>query len=278
MDEDATASANADANANSEAGSPADAIDPVDPVDPDDPGTVQWRRDASTSWTVRLLWSLGVGTFFAAISNVVFWRLYDFTEQAGGATVEIVQTIFLATIAAVAVTVLALAVSGNSVQRLERLLEALPVPSGSPSRRGLSQALDAAVGTVVMAGLIGGLVVVGRSVAASGNGVGGVLGPAAFTGLAAISIPLALVALVLASFLRSVGAVDRTERTIYLYDPDRAIDLEVIRDVSVRRIGDIAVLSLDYAQPGGQYVAGPRRIVVPPSVAEEITGLVDSSP
>ncbi|EMA34862.1 hypothetical protein C446_13449, partial [Halobiforma nitratireducens JCM 10879] len=131
------------------------------PVDPDDPATVQWRRDASTSRTVRLLWSLGVGTFFAAIGIIVFWRLYDFAGQAGG---TLSQSVVLAVVAAVTVTVVALAASSNSEARLEAALESLPVsgPSGSASQRGLSRAIDAAVGTVAMAAVIGALMAVGR--------------------------------------------------------------------------------------------------------------------
>lgn len=278
MEEDATGSANANADADADPNPNPNATSGTGPsadsVDPDDPDTVQWRRDASTSRTVRLLWSLGVGTFFAAISIIVFWRLYDLTGQAAGTGL---QSVILAVSAAIVVTILALAASSQSERHLERLVARLPVAADAPSGRGLSRALDAAVGTVVMAAIIGTLMAIGRSIAQSGSGIGGVIGPGVFTGLAAISIPIALVALVLASFLRSVGAVDRTERTIYLYDPDRAIDLEVIRDVSVRRFGDVAVLNLDYAQPGGQYVPGPRRIAVPPSVADEIVGLVRSS-
>ncbi|SDR43687.1 hypothetical protein [Natronobacterium texcoconense] len=248
--------------------------DAAPPVDPDDPETIQWRRDASTSRTVRLLWSLGVGTFFAAITTIVFWRLYDFAGQISG----LAESIVLASIAALVVTVLVLAVSSNSERRLERLVELLPLPVGSPSDRGLSRAIDAAVGTVVMGAVIVILMGTGRFVAQSGIEFGGGIGVGLFTGLAALTIPIALVALVLASFLRSVGAVDRDDGTIYLYDPDHRVDLEVIDDISVREVGDAAVLKLSYRQPDGQYVAGPRRIAVPPSVADEILQLLETRP
>lgn len=245
------------------------------PIDPDDPQTIQWRRDASTSRTVRLLWSLGVGTFFAAIGIIVFWRLYDFAGQIGG---QFGQSVVLAVLAAAVVTALALAVASDPERRLERLLGSLPLSIGSPTGRGLERALDAAVGTIAMGVLIAALMAVGRLLSQADTELGGVLGTGVFTGLAALTIPVALVVLVLASFLRSVGAVDREEETVYLFDPDHRIDLEVIDDVSVRHVGDAAIVKLSYRQPGGQYVAGPRRIAVPPSVAEEITELVESRP
>jgi len=121
--------------------------------------------------------------------------------------------------------------------------------------------MDAAVGAVVMGAVIGVLMAVGRYV--SQNELLAV-GAGPFTGLAALLIPIALFALVFASFLQSVGALDREDRTIYLYEPDQAIDLTVIENVSIRPIGDSAVVTLSYAQPDGQYVQGPRRLVVPP--------------
>ncbi|AFZ72616.1 hypothetical protein [Natronobacterium gregoryi] len=240
--------------------------DAAPPVDPDDPDTIQWRRDASTSRTVRLLWSLGVGTLFAAIGIIVFWRLYDLAGQVGG------QSILLAALAAVVVTILALAVSSNAGKRLEQLLSSLPLPIDSPSDRGLARALDAAVGTLVMGVVIAVLMGLGRLIAQSGQLEG--IGAGLFTGLAALSLPLAIVALVLSAFLRSVGALDRDEEQIHLFDPDHRIDLSLISAVSSRDVGDATVVTLEYEQPDDQYVAGPRRIAVPPAVAAEIRSIV----
>jgi len=227
--------------------------------------TTQWRRDASTSRTVRLLWTFGVGTFFAAIGTVVSWRLYRVAGEIGGGAIVI------ALIAALAATVLALAATDDTERHLERLTRPLPVEV--PSGTKLDRAMDAAVGAVVMGAVIGALMAVGRYV--SQNELLAV-GAGPFTGLAALLIPIALFALVFASFLQSVGALDREDRTIYLYEPDQAIDLTVIENVSIRPIGDSAVVTLSYAQPDGQYVQGPRRLVVPPAVARDIAAIVDS--
>ncbi|WP_440772231.1 hypothetical protein [Natronorubrum sp. DTA28] len=235
-----------------------------DAADPNDTETIQWRRDASTSRTVRLLWSLGVGTFFAAITIIVFWRLYDLAAQAGAGA------IIIAMFAAVVVTILAFAVTSHTERRLEALASRLPI--ATPSGTALERAMDAALGTIAMMGVMGSLMVVGRYVSRRELLE---VGAGPFTGMAALLLPLALIALVLASFLRSVGTLDREKRTIYLYDPDQAIDLEVIQGVSTRRLGDATILKLEYAEPDGQYVAGPRRIVVPPEVATELQGLVD---
>ncbi|QFU82378.1 hypothetical protein [Natronorubrum aibiense] len=234
-----------------------------DAVDSPDSELIQWRRDASTSRTIRLLWSLGVGTFFAAIGIIVFWRLYDMATQIGGGS--IVVAIFVA----LAVTVVAFAATSNTERRLEALSRRLPfdLPAGPGFQRGL----DAALGTIVMMALIGSLMIAGRVLTQRGV----IPGAGPFTGLAALSIPLALLALVLASFLQSVGAIDPDERTVYLYDPEQAIDLEVINSVSARQVGDATILTLEYAQPGGQYVAGPRRLVVPPTIARELQSLVE---
>ncbi|QSX00725.1 hypothetical protein [Haloterrigena alkaliphila] len=230
-----------------------------------DPETIQWRRDGSTSRTVRLLWSLGVGTFFAAITIIVFWRLYDLARQADAGAV--VVGVFAALVA----TILAFAVASDTTGRLEALARRFPVDT--QSERGLERAMDAALGMVAMLAVIGSLMAIGRVVSQQ-DLLGGV-GAGPFTGAAALSLPLALVALVCASFLRSVGALDREEGVLYLYDPDQAIDLDVIVDVSTRRVGDAAILKLEYAQPDGQYVAGPRRIVVPPAVARELESLLE---
>jgi hypothetical protein len=230
--------------------------------------TIQWRRDASTSRTVRLLWAFGVGTFFAAIGTVVCWRLYRLASEAAGSTG---RTVVIALIVALSATVLALAASRHTERHLERLTRRLPVDV--PSGTSLDRAVDIAVAAVAMGAVIGALMGIGRYV--SYNELLAV-GAGPFTGLAALSIPLALFALVLASFLQSVGTFDRDARTIYLYEPKQAIDLSVIDAVSVRYVGDIAILGLTYAQPDGQYVQGPRRIVVPPAVARDVKTLVES--
>ncbi|GAB7019016.1 hypothetical protein [Halostagnicola bangensis] len=231
----------------------------------DDSEPIQWRRDAATSRTVRILWSLGVGTFFAAALIIVFWRLFDMTGQTGG------QSIIVAGLAALVVTILAFAFGSNTEQRVARVSERLPV--SAPTGTSLERALDAALGMLVMAGAIAALMVTGRYV--SQNELLE-LGAGPFTLLAALTIPLALVAIALSSFLRSVGTLDHEERVIYLHDPDQAIELELIEDTSIRRLGDAAILSLEYAQPDGQYVQGPRRIVVPPAVAREVQELVNA--
>ncbi|MXV60920.1 hypothetical protein GS429_02290 [Natronorubrum sp. JWXQ-INN-674] len=235
------------------------------PADSADSDTIQWRRDASTSRTVRLLWSLGVGTFFAAIVIIAVWRVYDLAAQTGNGSIAV------AFFAALAATILALIASSNTERHLEALTRRLPV--GSPSGDALERVMNAVTGTVVMIGVIGTLMAIGRFV--SRRELLGELGAGPFTGLAALLIPIALVALVLASFLRSVGTLDREERAIYLYDPDQRVDLEVIEGVSSRRFGDATILKLEYAEPDGQYVAGPRRIVVPPAVAQELQSLVE---
>ena len=226
---------------------------------PDD--AIQWRRDTSTSRTVRLLWTFGVGTFFAAISIVVSWRLYRMASEVGGGIV------IIALVAGLAATVLALAAAGETERYLKRL--PIDVPSGT----SLDQAVDAAVGTVVMGIVIGSLLGVGRYV--SQNELLAV-GASPFTALVTLLLPLALVALVLASFLQSVGTFDHEAGTIYLYEPKQAVDLTVIEDASIRQIGDTALLTLSYAQPGGQYVEGPRRLVVPPAVAHDVVATVNS--
>ena len=233
-------------------------------ADSSDAETIQWRRDASTSRTVRLLWSLGVGTFFATISIIVFWRLYDLARQGD------VGSIVIALFAALVVTVLAVATVGDTERHLAVLTG--PLPIDAPSGRGLERLVDAALGTIAMLAVMGSLMVIGRIVSQRELLA---VGAGPFTGLAALLVPLALVALVLASFLRSVGALDREEGTIYLYDPDQAIDLAVITDASTRRLGDAAIVTLEYAQPDGQYVPGPRRIVMPPEVAREVESLLE---
>ncbi|SEQ76571.1 hypothetical protein [Natrinema salaciae] len=245
-----------------------DAVDVTGNGSADDDALTQWRRDASTSRTVRLLWAFGVGAFFAAIGTVVCWRLYRLASEAAGRSGK---AVVIALIAASATMVLALAASSHTDRHLERLTRRLPVDV--PAGTSLDRTVDAAVATVVIGTVIGVLMGIGRYV--SHNELLAV-GAGPFTGLAALFVPFGFAALVLASFLQSVGALDRDERTIYLYEPEQAIDLAVIDAVSIREIGDAAVLSLTYAQPGGQYVQGPRRIVVPPAVAADVAALVES--
>ena len=230
----------------------------------DDSRTVQWRRDASTSRTVRTLWALGVGTFFAAISVIVFWRLFDLTGEIGG------QSVVVAATAALIVTVLALGVSKNAEAILARLFE--PLPIDAPAGSSLERATDAALGTVAMLAVIVSLMGVGRLVSERELLA---VGAGPFTLLAALTIPLALVALALASFLRSAGTFDPEEGVIHLAEPEASIDLDVIEDVTVRHVGDAAIVKLAYAQPNGQYVPGPRRLVVPPEVAAGVESIVD---
>ncbi|MDS0478365.1 hypothetical protein [Natrinema sp. 1APR25-10V2] len=229
--------------------------------------TLQWRWDASTSRTVRLLWVFGVGTFFAAISIVVCWRLYRMaSEAAGGAG----RAIVIGLIIALAATILALFASSHTGRHLERITRRLPVDV--PAETSLDRAMDAAVGVVLMGTIIGVLMGIGRYV--SQNELLAV-GAGPFTGLAALLLPFALVALVLASFLQSVGALALEEQSIYLYEPEQVIDLEAIEAVSIRLFRGVAVVKLSYAQPDGQYIQGPRRIVVPPEVAQELQPLIE---
>ncbi|MFP8955561.1 hypothetical protein ACLI4Y_02450 [Natrialbaceae archaeon A-CW3] len=245
---------------------------------------IQWRRDASTSRTVRMLWSLGVGTFFATITIIVFWRLFMLSGQAGSQAVSVTviegvpftlttwQTVMVGLTVGVAVTILALGVSRHPGAHLRGLASRLSLPT--PGDGSLQRAVDAAVGTVVMAAVLGGLIAAGRIVTQADLLAAGA-GP--FTFVAALSIPLALVALVLASFLSSVGAIDEDDGALYLFDPEERIALEHLEDVSVRTVGETAIVNLEYAQPDGQYVPGPRRLVVPLPVARELEVLVSAS-
>ncbi|WP_265109392.1 hypothetical protein [Halosolutus halophilus] len=231
----------------------------------DDSEPISWRRDATTSRTVRVLWSLGVGTFLAAVAIVVFWRFYDLTGQIGG------QSIVVAVAAGLVATILALAVSDRTERHVEALGRRLPITT--PTGESLDRAMDAAIGAIVMATIIGSLMAIGRVVSQRELLA---VGAGPFTGLAALTIPLALVAIALAVFLKSVGTFDPENEAIYLYDPDQAIDLDVIRDASIRHVGDTAVVKFEYAQPDGQYVQGPRRLTMPPEVAREVQALVRS--
>ena len=220
----------------------------------DDSRTVHWRRDASTSRTVRVLWALGAGTFLAAIVLIVFGRFFAMTAETGG------QPIVVAALAAAAALTVVVILAGRVEQRLERLSRY--VPFFSPSGDGLRQAIDAAAGAVVMGAVIVALVTL--------------VGPGIGFGLATATVPIALVVLVLSSLLQSVGALDLEEERLYLYEPEVAVDLEVITDVSVRRVGDATLVRLTYDQPEGRYVKGPRRLVVPPEIAREVQAIVGS--
>ena len=224
----------------------------------DDSRTVHWRRDASTSRTVRVLWALGVGTFLAAVALIVFGRFLALTAETGG------QSAVVAALAAAAVAIVAVVLAGRADDRLERL--GRYVPFWTPSGDSFRQALDAAAGAVVMGAVIFALVLF--------------VGPGIGFGLATATVPFAVVLIILSTFLRSVGALDLEERRLYLSDPetddepDVVVDLELITGASVRHVGGEAILTLTYDQPDGQYVTGPRRIVVPPAVAREVQQLV----
>lgn len=220
----------------------------------DDSGPVHWRRDASTTRSVRVLWALGVGTFLAAIVLIVFGRFFALTAEIGG------QSTFIAAFAAITLVILAVAFAGRTEDRLERLSRF--VPYWTPSGDGLERVVDALVGAFVMGVLIFSLVLY--------------VGPGIGFGLATATIPIAFVLIVLSSFLQSVGALDLEEERLYLYEPEAAVDLEVVEDVSVRRVGDAAIVKLVYDRPDGQYVQGPRRLVVPPGIARELQAIVRS--
>ncbi len=228
-------------------------------MDAMDERTVQWRRDASTSTTVRFLWAFGVGTFLATLAIIVFWRLYDLTGQIGG------QSIVVAAFAALAATVLGAAVA-------DRTGRGFPIPLPGDSGPGAERAIDAALAAVAVAATMGVLMGVGRIVSQRELLE---VGAGPFTLLVALMIPLALLALLLASFLRSVGTLDREEGVLHLHDPDESVPLEHVEDVSVNPVGDLALVHLEYATPGGQYVPGPRWLALPPAVAGEVRAVVE---
>ena len=221
----------------------------------DDSRTVQWRRDPATSRTVRVLRSLGGGGLLAAIILIVFARFFAFTGLTSG------QPVVIAAGVALAVTIIALAISSNPGGSLERVFEHLPI--SGPESDGIRRVLDAAVGAIVVATYMLVMTVL----------VGGNVGNFA----AAAAIPIAVILLILSSFLQSVGTLDLDENRLYLHEPEVAIDLAEIDDVSYRTVGDMAVVKLVYAQPDGQYVAGPRRLTTPPEIAREVQGIVRSS-
>ena len=220
----------------------------------DDSRTVQWRRDPATSRTVRVLRSLGGGGLLAAIILIVFARFFAFTGLTSG------QPVIIAAGVALAVTIIALAVSSNPGGSLDRIFE--PLPISGPESDGIRRVLDAAVGAIVVATYMLVMTVL----------VGGNVGNFA----AAFAIPVAVGMLILSSFLQSVGTLDLEENRLYLHEPEVAIDLAEIDDVSYRTVGDMAVVKFVYAQPDGQYVAGPRRLTTPPEIAREVQGIVRS--
>lgn len=220
----------------------------------DDSRTVQWRRDPATSRTVRVLRSLGGGGLLAAIILIVFARFFAFTGLTSG------QPIVIGLGVALAVTILALWATDDPGASLDRLFA--PLPISGPESEGIERALDAAVGAVVVAAYMLAATIL----------VGGNLGNFA----AAVAVPVAVIVLILSSFLQSVGTLDLEDQHLYLHEPDAAVDLEHVDDVSYRTIGDMAVVKLVYAKPDGQYVAGPRRLTTPPEIAREIQGIVRS--
>lgn len=217
----------------------------------DEDGTLTWRRDASTSTLIRLGWSLGVGTLLAAIGLVIFARLFEFTGEIGG------QTVVVAALLAVALTILAVFAVTALGNRSTSLANAIPgVDADSiDGEVPITRALDASLGAVVMGLVIGGFV-----------RFGGDAGQA----LAAATIPLALVVLVLVVFTRSTGALDTTDGVLYRYDTEEAIALEDLESASVYRLGDNALVRLRYHQPDNVYVPGPRWLTVPATVGRQL--------
>ena len=213
---------------------------------------LQWHRDADTSRTIRICWSIGVGTLLAALTLIVFGRLFAFGAQTG------VEMVVVAALGALAVTILALAVAGRPAERLSTLADLLPGVEYTPDETDgsrVSRGIDAAVGAVVMGTLIFAL-----------DAAGGPQGEM----LAAATIPIALVFVLISVFLRSTGVYDPEEGIIYLYDPEDAIDLDHLEGVSARYVGATAIARLRYRTLDGEYVPGPRRLVLPPTVAREL--------
>lgn len=223
----------------------------------DDSRTVQWRRDADTSWAVRLLWTLGTGTFLGAIALMASARVFALAgETTGPSPVDPLttgQVVVVAVLLAAAAVVIALALASYGGYR---------ALSDGDGDGGFERALDAGVGAVVM----------GAVIVSLAWGVGGDYGEL----LAAATIPLALVAIAFSVFLRSTGTLDVDEGVLYLHDPDDAVDLDDVEAVSARYVGDTAIVKLRYARPDNQYVPGPRRLVLPPGVARELEGIVGS--
>lgn len=224
---------------------------------------IRWRRDAATSRPIRVLWALGVGTFLAAISLVAIFRFYAVIAELG------YSTVFVAALAGVGATLLAIGIAGETGRIVAGIAARLP-GTGSDGRTALDADAtarerghldDAVVGSVVM----------GTAIFALGQLVSGGVG----NGAAALTVPIAFVAIVLAAFLRSTGAIDPDERALYLFDPDREIDLGTVDRVRVRELGTEALVSLSYDQSDGVYVDGPRHLFLPRTAARELERLVE---
>lgn len=206
---------------------------------------VGWRRDASSSRSLRALWALGSGGLLAGIGLVVVARLVALTAGLGDAGPLVV----VGAIAVGAVGLVAL-LAGRGARWRRRL------PGGDT----IDRAVDTVAGAAVMAAVIVTLAV----------GVGGGVG----TGLAVGTVPLAFAALAFSSFLESVGTLDREAARLHLHEPEATVDLGVVDRVAVRHVGDVAVVRLRYGRPGGEYVPGPRWLALPPAVALELRALV----
>ncbi|WP_247730808.1 hypothetical protein [Halovivax limisalsi] len=206
-----------------------------------DSSRVEWHRDADTSLAIRLPWALGVGSLLAAISLVVFGRVFGLATQIGGQK-AVIGLLF----------VVGGAVLAGAFVRTRR---ASAGSDGGPSVQ-FHRGVDAAVGAVAMGAVIFGL----------DTYVEGSVGEL----LAAATIPIGLGLLVLAIFLRSTGIYDREAEVIYLYDPEEAIDLDDLESVSARHLGASAYTRLRYRTPDGEYVPGPRRLILPSAVAREL--------
>lgn len=219
----------------------------------DDTGPVQWRRDASTSLTVRLLWTLGAGTFIGAIILVATARVFALagrtTSQSPMDPFTTAQLVIVAVLATMALITLILAFA-------HYLGLGIPYADDDSS---LERALDAGVGGVVMGSIIIALVTLA--------GDPGRL-------LAAATLPLALVSLALSASLRSTGALDANKGLLYLYEPNDVIEIEYLEDVSARYLGDTAIVTLQYHEPDNAYVPGPRRLILPPGVARDLEAMV----
>ncbi|MFC3959633.1 hypothetical protein [Halovivax cerinus] len=219
---------------------------------------LQWHRDADTSALIRLCWGLGAGTLFGALTLVVFGRLLGLTSQVGG------RSLLLAALAGLAVTILALALTDDPAASLAAVTRYVPgidyTPSDDVDAR-LSRGVDAAVGAVFVGGLIFALDTV----------VGGNVGQF----FAAATIPVSLAFLLAAVFMRSTGVLDREEGVLYLYDPEDVIALDTLSGVSSRSIGGTSLVRLRYRTPDGEYVPGPRRLLVPRRVARELESIVE---
>lgn len=219
-------------------------------------GTVRWRRDASTSWFVRICWALGAGTFLGAITLVVVARIFALAGEVTGesplAPLTTAQLVVIGAVIAIAAAILVLALA----QALGR-----QIPFTDPEAGSLERAVDAGVGAVVVGAAVFGF--------AWGLGDVGEL-------LAAATLPIGLVLIAASVFLRSTGMIDPEDGVLYLYDPEEVVDLDHVEAASVRTIGNSALVTLSYAQPDGQYVPGPRRLLLPPAAARQLQTLVEA--